>query len=100
MITLEGDEEAAPSKTGSKPSHAGKTVPNTRTVEDEKWFAEKVDKEDMAWIEKNAPKPPQLEAKTIKCTVCNDYLDFKVQSQCQRHPDLGWSPPLMSVNVS
>ena len=43
----------------------------------------------MLWIEKNAPKPPQLEAKTIKCTVCNEYLDFKSQSQCQRHPDLG-----------
>ena len=89
---MDGDDsDAAPNKTSSKQNPQNPKLPNTRTVEDEKWFAEMVSPEDMSWIEKNALKPAQLEAKTIKCTVCNDYLDFKVQSQCQRHPDLGES---------
>ena len=89
---MEGDDEIVNNKSSStKTSQNSKPVaPSTRTVEDEKWFREKVSKEDMAWIEKNAPKPPQLEAKSLKCTVCNEYLDFKHLSQCQRHPDLGW----------
>ena len=90
LITLDGDEPgSANNKTQSKPATNLKSSSNSRTLEDEKWFATKLSKEDMLWIEKNAPKPPQLEAKTIKCTVCNEYLDFKSQSQCQRHPDLG-----------
>ena len=88
LITLDGDDADSSSGKTSKPQNQ-KPTPNIRTTEDEKWFASNVSKEDMQWIEKNAPKPPQLEAKTIKCTVCNEYLDFKVLSQCQRHPDLG-----------
>ena len=92
LITLDGDDEAAATKTAQKPASAAaqpKLTPSSRTVEDEKWFASSVSAEDRNWIEKNAPKPGQLEAKTIKCTVCNEYLDYKSQSQCQRHPDLG-----------
>jgi hypothetical protein len=90
LITLDGDEsEPANNKTQPKAPANQKSSPTSRTLEDEKWFASKMSKEDMQWIEKNAPKPPQLEAKSIKCTVCNEYLDFKAQSTCHRHPDLG-----------
>ena len=90
LITLDGEDEAnkAEEKVKPKPPQV-KPVISQRILDEEKWFAEKVDQEDMEWIEKNAPKPAQLEAKTLKCTVCNEHLDFKVQSQCQKHPDLG-----------
>ena len=92
LITLDGEDEAnkADEKVKAKPPQQVKpVVVSQRILEEEKWFAEKVDPEDMEYIEKNAPKPAQLEAKTLKCTVCNEHLDFKVQSQCQKHPDLG-----------
>jgi len=65
------------------------TDPAGQVTADEKWFKAKVPEEDMAWIVKNAPKMQQLEAKTIKCTVCNECLNFKVSGQIQRHPELG-----------
>jgi len=91
LITLDGDEDAKPQtedRVKTKQTQV-KAVVSQRILDEEKWFAEKVDKEEMEWIEKNAPKPAQLEAKILKCTVCNEHLDFKVQSQCQKHPDLG-----------
>ena len=91
LITLDGDDDCrgqTEEKVKTKQSQV-KPVISQRILEEEKWFAEKVSKEDMDWIEKNAPKPAQLEAKTLKCTVCGEHLDFKVQSQCQKHPDLG-----------
>ena len=95
---MDGDEsEPANNKTQSKTLTIQKPTPTSRTLEDEKWFASKVSKEDMQWIEKNAPKPPQLEAKSIKCTVCNEYLDFKAQSTVHRHPDLGLSILLIPI---
>ena len=98
LITLDGDEsEPANNKTQLKAPTNQKSSPTSRTLEDEKWFASKMSKEDMQWIEKNAPKPPQLEAKSIKCTVCNEYLDFKAQSTCHRHPDLGLS--VLVINI-
>ena len=90
LITLDDDEAVSKAEDKVKSKQAQvKPVISQRILDEEKWFAEKVDPEDMEWIEKNAPKPPQLEAKTLKCTVCNEHLDFKVQSQCQKHPDLG-----------
>lgn len=84
LITLDHEEPLQP-KTPKLP----KFVPNPRTSEDEAWFKANLSTEELDWVTKNAPKPGQLEAKTIKCTVCNECLNFKVQSQCQRHPDLG-----------
>ena len=84
LITLDNEEPLQP-KTPKLP----KFVPNPRTSEDEAWFKANLSTEELDWVTKNAPKPGQLEAKTIKCTVCNECLNFKVQSQCQRHPDLG-----------
>ena len=85
LITLDSQEPEQPSKT---PKHS-KPVINPRILEDESWFNSNLSTEELDWLGKNAPKPGQLEAKTIKCTVCNECLNFKSLSQCQRHPDLG-----------
>ena len=91
LITLnDEDSKSQEEKAKNKPTNV-KPVISQRILEEEKWFAEKVDTEEMEWIEKNALKPAQLEAKTLKCTVCNEHLDFKVQSQCHKHPDLGYN---------
>jgi hypothetical protein len=60
-----------------------------QVLADEKWFKSHLSEEDLGWVEKHAPKFQQLEAKTIKCTVCNECLNFKLLGQVQRHPELG-----------
>lgn len=65
------------------------TDPTGQVAADERWFKSKVVKEELALIVKMAPVPQQLEAKTLKCTVCNECLNFKAQGQIQRHPELG-----------
>ena len=85
LITLDSQEPEKPVKT----TKHSKPVINPRILEDESWFKANLSSEVLDWISKNAPKPGQLEAKTIKCTVCNECLNFKSLSQCQRHPDLG-----------
>ena len=85
LITLDNQEPPQSEKTPK----ISKPVINPRISEDESWFNAKLKPEELDWIVKNALKPGQLEAKTIKCTVCNECLNFKSFSQCQRHPDLG-----------
>ena len=65
------------------------TDPSGQVAADDKWFKGKCAEDEIKWFEKNAPKPGQLEAKTIKCTVCNECLNFKAFGQIQRHPELG-----------
>ena len=60
-----------------------------RLVEDESWFHANLSEEELDCLVKNTLQPRVLEAKTIKCTVCNEDFNFKIESQCQRHPDLG-----------
>ena len=72
-----------------------------RLVEDESWFHANLSKEELDCLVKNTLQPRLLEAKTIKCTVCNKDLNFKIESQCQRHPDLGeWGYDVCNLLVT
>ena len=97
LITLKGDDASSGGGDARTPNGGGQqqqkvavaTDPAGQVLADEKWFRAHMSEEDMAWVEKHAPKFQQLEAKTIKCTVCNECLNFKLLGQVQRHPELG-----------
>ena len=97
LITLKGDDASSGGGDARTPNGGGQqqqkvavaTDPAGQVLADEKWFRAHMSEEDMAWVEKHAPKFQQLEAKTIKCTVCNEGLNFKLLGQVQRHPELG-----------
>ncbi len=93
LITLKDDEGGV---TGSAPSGGQQKVavatdPTGQVAADDKWYRSHLSEEDLRWFEQHAPKFQQLEAKTIKCTVCNECLNFKLLGQIQRHPELGKS---------
>ena len=95
LITVHDEDSATNSRTstgGKKKLMSVATDPTGQVAADEKWFKAKLSEAERQWMEKKAPKPGQLEAKTIKCTVCNECLNFKVPGQIQRHPELGRSP--------
>ena len=96
LITLKDDEaESSSPHSGLQHKVAVATDPTGQVVADEKWFRAHLSEEDARWFEKNAPKFQQLEAKTIKCTVCNECLNFKLLGQIQRHPELGRPEPCL-----
>jgi hypothetical protein len=103
LITLKGDDAAETTTPTTAATSSGKvavaTDPNGQVLADEKWFKSHLSEEDLGWLMAHAPKYQQLEAKTIKCTVCNECLNFKLLGQVQRHPELGgvnwflfWTP--------
>jgi hypothetical protein len=94
LITLKDDDGGG--VTGSAPGGGQQKVavatdPTGQVAADDKWYRSHLSEEDARWFEQHAPKFQQLEAKTIKCTVCNECLNFKLLGQIQRHPELGES---------
>lgn len=65
------------------------TDPTIQLKVDEKWFNQNLQKDELSWFQKNAPKSHQLGAKQVKCTVCNEQLNHTHLGQIQRHPALG-----------
>jgi len=95
LITVNDEELLGKSSANSGTASPGSrkvsvaTDPTGQVAVDEKWFRARLTDEEHTWMQKNAPKFHQLEAKSIKCTVCNQALNFKVPGQIQRHPELG-----------